>query len=170
MGLSSFAARTVEHTFTTGRTAVVKEALNYTWLMIRIKREDPELAVFLQSLKDRGEVVDEDGEQPDDLQGIQLVSLLLAETVVQPRIVLPGDLSPDGTEYPDMDGESYGEGWVWLPDFTDDEQAEIIDLAVQGVRLAATFPGDAGGDDGGARREVLEGKPRKSSGSAKRKR
>lgn len=147
MGVSNFAAQTVEHTFSSGRTAVVKKSISYMWVASKMAREDEGLASAFTEWMSTGVVPKGGGEM---VVAVQMQNVLVQQLWVQPRVLINGFDVPD-------DDESYGSDWCWIEDLSDEELAETIELASVGVRQATGFRGDGSGVDVGVDGEDVGG-------------
>lgn len=157
MATSNFAAKTREHELQTGRTVLVRDHLSFMALTSRLEREEDGLAEIFAGWTS-GETI----AGTNAKAALRLHDVLIQELVVQPRVHVP-DVDADG------DGE-YGVDWCWIGDLTDQELAELVDLASQGVGDVARFPGDPAINDDRADSEVVEDTAKPAARPRKRKR
>lgn len=159
MGASNFAARYREHEFTSGRTVVVRESLSFFTLMRRMRQTGDDALADMIAAFSAGETID--AAQAEN--ALRMQDALVKGIVAEPEVLIPEEDKPAAKA-------GYGTKWCWISDFTDDEIAELIDLASQGVGHAHGFPGDGPVDEGGGDGEVLGDDPEPRARPKKRKR
>lgn len=131
----------VRHTFRSGWEATVWRCLPMQWLMQQaIDRGDLAVADGLAELAATGKLSPEAG-----VAALRLERDVVAALFVQPRVVLEEtDLPPEwDPEDPDRDP-------IPMRELSDDEIAECLELALQGVGAAAAFREDGSGTSDGA--------------------
>lgn len=148
--MSDWTPATVEHTFTTGRTATLRAKLPVQ-VMIRhaIEAGEDDIISRLAEL--------ERGELDDPATALRLQDSIVSAMFVNPRVTIAaagGDV----------------EGTVSIDDLEDEEITEVVALAMQGVEEAARFRGDTDGDGDGEDSQGVADKPKRPRGAAKGKR
>lgn len=139
---------TVEHTFSTGRTATLRARMPMT-VLIRRALEFGESDI-LERLVEM-----EKGELRDASAAMRIQDAIVQTMFVAPRIYL-GE-------------EVVGDDGISINDLLDEEFTEVISLAFQGVAEADRFRGDTDGDGGGPDRKAVAKKSVKRSGAGARK-
>ncbi|HWH14256.1 MAG TPA: hypothetical protein VNT51_05880 [Miltoncostaeaceae bacterium] len=138
----------VAHTFTTGRTMVIRRAIPAVWLAshaIRTGGAEDESAEALAALMS-GETA------PNRLAALDLIATLVETMFLRPRVVWDPEGVPDPPR--DQAGELVldANGFppvIWAGDLHQPEIDEVIDLGLKGVADASTFRGDDSGNGHG---------------------
>lgn len=119
-----------EHTFASGRVAILREQLPLH-VLVRTATADDDLDL-LESLRRL-----ESGDLTDPGAAIRLQDAIVSAMFIRPRVVLQGaeDLAD-------------GEDTVTIDAIRDEELDEVVAMAMEGVADAARFRGDAGGSGG----------------------
>lgn len=167
--MSGWESNEVEHTFTTGRTMLIRRALSMQWLVLKaIEDEDPELASGLSAWFSTGSIDSDDdspGAKMAQLQTAAKVQRAVVEAMfLRPRVYWnQEDLPPS----PPPDGEMPYH--ILAADLKDDEMTEILEMAFKGVAEAARFRAEPDGPDGGKDGKSVgaKSKPRARSGAGK---
>lgn len=159
MGVSNFAAKHREHKFASGRTCLVQENLSFFALMREMRTKGDDVIADMIAAFSSGQQIDADQAE----NALRMQDALVKGIVAEPKVLIPEADKPGPKT-------SYGTAWCWISDFTDDEIAELVELASQGVGEAHRFPGDGPVDEGGADGEVLGDEPKPRPRAKKRKR
>jgi len=131
----------VQHTFRSGWEARIWRHLPMQWLMqAAITRGDLAVAEGLAELSATGKLSPEAG-----VAALRLERDVVCALFVSPRVVADEDERPDGWDPEDPERDP-----IPMRELNDDEIAECLELALQGVGAAAAFRGDTDGTDAGA--------------------
>lgn len=147
--MSDWVIRTREHTFSTGRQAVLRQSLPVTVVIDRALERG--ITDIVSSL---GQVAE--GTLADPEKGWAIACLLTQAMFVEPRLYLPG-------EVPEED-------WVPIEALEDEERTETLEIALAEVAGTARFRGDGGGDGDGEGGEGVADPPKPARGSGARNR
>lgn len=181
--MSGWETNQVEHTFSTGRTAIIRRAVPLQWLVLRsLEDGDAGLASGLSEFFTTGTIATPEGAEgaTEDEQRIasaeRMAKLQIAGRVeravleamfIRPRVywdpedIPPGDWSAAEGEIPMH---------AVVADLADSELTEVLELALKGVADAARFREEPDGADGGADGAGVGKKPkqRARAGAGKR--
>lgn len=159
--MSGWESNEVDHTFSTGRTMLIRRSLPLQWLILRaVDAEDPELAHGLSEWFEKGELGEEiAGDKRGQLQMAARVEQAVVEAMfIRPRV----HWNPE--DMPAAQYASAGEGEVPFhisaADLRDAEISEALELAFKGVAEATRFREDFAGEDGGGGGEGVGSKPK----------
>jgi len=120
-----------EHTFRTGRTAVIRDVLSAAEVYGDPDLEDARLAADAERIaaEEAGIEYDEDDPGPKAIAaGMVMAGVVARKMLVKPRIADPGEDVPDGSEEV-----------CTLGAFYDDELGELMELWQSHQERAATF-------------------------------
>lgn len=170
--MSGWESNEVEHTFTSGRTMVIRRALSMQWLILRsVEDGDPELASGLSEWFEKGTLDQPPDETPESrmaqLQTAAKVERAVVEGMfIRPRVYWDPESLPPGAFVPDGEIPLH----ILAADLRDDELSEILELAFKGVAEASRFRGEPDGDDGGKGGKGVGAKPKPRARASTRKR
>lgn len=123
----------ITHTFKSGWEARIWRHLPMQWLMqTAIDRGDLAVAEGLAQLADEGKLSPEAG-----VAALRLERDVVCAMFVQPRVIADEADLPAGWDPEDPDRDP-----IPMRELRDDEIAECLELALQGVGAAAAFRGD----------------------------
>lgn len=169
--MSGWESNEISHTFTSGRTMIIRRAISMQWLVLRaIEDEDPELASGLSKWFETGELGAPADESPESrlaqLQTAAKVERAVVEAMfIRPRVYWDPDAVPD---VPVLEGEIPMH--IAAADLRDAELSEILEMAFKGVAEANRFRDEPAGADGGKDGKSVGAKPKPRARAAAGKR
>ena len=151
-----FERNEVEHTFSTGRTFVIRQSIPMTVLLFKaIEDGDPELAEGLSEWVEGGGEI----QVKDETAEARMSSMRMAGKITR-AIIEAMFLSPRVVW--ESEGPLAGDT-ILVEDLRDEEMNEVIEIAMKSVQEAARFREDDAGLNGGAGGEDVEQKPKRAA-------